>query len=136
MATLVRGGVNAFHTAGAAKALTTSYVNGDEIDTLEADELWLSCVTAATATTSTDVNVQWSDDGGTTYHRLSVINSTIAGLVDTDDGEWIGPGANGNHSIGPIAIPSGVKLRVAAKRTNGAADSTLLAKATLLCSGR
>lgn len=132
MGMLVKGGVNAFHTTAAAKALTTSYVNGDAIDTEDADELWLSCVTSGTAATSVDVNVQWSDDGGTTYHRLCVVNSVSAGVADTDDAEWTGPGANGNHSLGPIAVPSGVKVRAAAKRTGGDATSSLLAKATLI----
>ena len=124
--------VNAFHTSGAAKALTTSYVNGDEIDTDDADDIYLSCITSGTAATSVDENVQYSDDGGTTYHRLPVTNSVIAGQVDTDDGEWLGPGTNGNHSLGPISIPSGSKVRVAAKRTGGDATSSLLAKASLI----
>jgi len=135
MGHLVRSGVDAWSdgaTPPAAKALTTSMVAGTAFDTEEADELWLSMVTGGTAATSVDWELHWSDDGGTTYHKLCAINSVVGGQVDHDDLEGVGPGANGNHSYGPVAIPSGVKMQMYAARTGGAADSDLLAKATLI----
>lgn len=135
MGEIVKAGDSAWSTSGAAKVLTTSYVAGDEFKSRDADEMWLSLVTAGTVLTTLDLSIRWSDDDGTTYHELPAINSGIAsGAIGVSDHEinHDGAAANGNHSFGPVAIPSGCKICVYAKRNGGSTDSTLLAKATLL----
>lgn len=135
MGALVRGGIDAWSTSGAAKALTTSYVAGTAFDSEDADELWVSMITSATVTTSTDIRVVWSDDGGSEYFEVPAIGSvSSAGVVSADDlsVEHAGGAANGNHSFGPFAIPSNCKIRVDAKRTGGDATSALIAKATII----
>lgn len=136
MAATVRSGIDAWSDGAAtpaAKALTTSYVADDAFDAEDADQLWLFYTTSATATTSTDFQIEASDDGGTTYYPLPAVNTggPSSGVDDTDDHEYEGPGTNGQHSLGPIDIPPGQKIRVKAKRTGGDATSALIARGLL-----
>lgn len=134
MGIIIDGAIDAWSTAGAAKALTTSYVAGTAFKSRDADELWLSLVTSATGVTSLDLSVRWSDDGGTTYHELPTVDSISSGVVAVSDNEVEHAGAadNGNHSWGPVFIPSGCDICVYAKRTGGDATSALVAKATII----
>lgn len=126
----VKGGIAAF-----AAALGAGYVNGDAFGSEEADELWLALVVSGSDATSVDVEVHWSPDGGTTFCKLPGLNSVAGGLADVDDLEIVHDPTNGNHSYGPIPVPSGCPLRVAAKRTGGT-GATLAATAVLISTGR
>lgn len=123
---------NAFHTAGAGKALTTSFVAGDEINTQEADTCWFSAVIGGTAPTQVQWYPEWSDDGGTTYHRHPAVNTVSTGTVDYDRALMEAP--INSCGYGPFSVPPGAKLRVQALRVGGAADTTLLGRFQLSAS--
>jgi hypothetical protein len=118
--------------AGVAKALTTSYVaaGGGAFDSRSASEVWISVVVSGTAATSIDWYLDYSDDGGTTYHRLPAINSVAGGSTDYDPNVYVGPATS--CSMGPISVPAGSKLRMSAKRSGGDATSAILAYAHLV----
>lgn len=116
--------------SGSAVALTTALVSATKFKTRSANAIRLGCTTSATAATSVDLAIEWSEDGGTTWYRLMAINSVSGGSVDHDDGLWVGSGANGYHEL-MASVPSNVELRVSAKRTGGDATSALVAQAIL-----
>ena len=68
-----------------------------------------------------------SDQSGSKLGYAAVVDANVTHLA--------APGANGNHSYGPIPVPAGVKLQVTAQRTDGDATSALLAKGTLIKTG-
>jgi hypothetical protein len=125
---------NAFHTAGAGKALTAAYVAGDTIQPWgPANTLRLRCTLAwAAAPTSVQVMIDWSTNGGTTWVPVSVVNSVTAGTVALADGIFSVPvAAVGTHEI-CVGVPPGADLRCRAKMVDaGASDPTLLAVAVL-----
>lgn len=127
MGAIIETGLDLWSDSGSAEALNSAYSAGNAFDSRDADSLWLSLITSGTAVTSLDVQVEFSHDGGTTYNVLAAVNSVSSGSVDFDDMTLVGPGANGNHGFGPIAIPQGVKFRIKAKQTGGDGTSSLLA---------
>ena len=133
MATYIKT-ANAFHTTGSGKVLTTSFVAGDEIVTDEADTCWVSFVIAGTAPTQVQWYPEYTDDGGTTYHRLPAVNSVVAGTVDYDRALMEAP--INSCGYGPFDVPAGAKIKIQALRVGGSTDTTMLAKFHLSSRGR
>jgi hypothetical protein len=123
---MVSAGMNAFHTAGAAKALTTSLVAGSWLDVEGATEGVLGLVVSGTAATSVNVQLAWSPDGGTTIYPLPAVNFIDGGQIDTDDNEYVTPGAAGKHTI-VVSFPPRGSVCAYAKRSGGDATTSLLA---------
>lgn len=125
---------NAFHTAGAGKALTAAYVNGDTIQPLRPASYMRVIATLAwgVAPTAAYLRALWTVDGGTTWVPVSTVNAVSLGVVSMDDGEFSLPvDAVGTHEV-CVSVPPGADLMVQAKMTNaGASDPTLLATAVL-----
>lgn len=126
---------NAFHTAGAAKALTAAYVAGTTIQPWgPANTLRLSCTLAWTAApTNVRVKIRWTRNG-TEWTPVGAVNTVSANVVDLGAGEFdldLGALTASVHEI-VVGIPAGCDISVMAKMTDpGAADPTLLAVATL-----
>jgi hypothetical protein len=127
------GTYNAFHTAGAAKALTASYVNGDTVQPARpCNTARLLCTLAwGTAPTNARVKIFWTPDG-TTWVPVSVVNSISAGVVSLGDGIFDLPvAAAGTHEI-LANVPPGADLKCQAAMVDaGGSDPTLLAKFVL-----
>lgn len=120
---------NAFHTAGAAKALTTSYVAGDVLGPHPANVMALNVTLAATVDpASVEVMVERSPDG-TNYFPEEAVNSVASGVVDLDDGVWSPDPTAGNKSIN-VAVRPGMFYRLKAKYTAAGTDPTALITAT------
>ena len=131
MSTLIKRSIDAWSNALAAKALTTSFVAGTAFKSRGADVLVLHVTTSATVTTTTDVRVEETLDGGTTYAPLEAINSVSAGAVSQSNGVWQLPGsANGTYRA-TMQVTPGATIRVSMKRTGGDATSAAVAKGAL-----
>jgi len=143
-----RTAIPVFHTGGAAKALTGSYVAGDLIDFEderdgyeafvgrrpafdESTILTIAMTLAATAApTSVQARVMRSSDGGTTFGPVPAINSVLAGVIECQDNAYsLVSTANGLHWLDVPIIP-GFVYRVDFKATGGT-DPTLLAVGAL-----
>lgn len=131
MSTLIKRGIDAWSTAGAAKALTTSFVAGTAFKSRYADTLVLHVTTSATVTTTTDVQVEETLDGGTTYAPLEAINSVSAGAVSQNNAVWQLPGSVAGTYRATMSITPGATVRVSMKRTGGDATSAALAVGAL-----
>ncbi len=132
MATYIKT-ANAFHTTGSGKVLTTSYVAGDAVDTEDADTCWISVVIAGTAPTQVQYYPEWSDDGGTTYHRFPAVGSVSGGTCDFD--RLLLEAPVNSCGFGPLDVPPGAKVRLQAQRVGGSTDTTMLAKFMLSSRG-
>jgi len=124
MGILVKSGISAF-----SGVLTTSFVAGTAFASDDGDELWLALLTSGTQTTTTDIQVEWSDDGSA-YFKLAKSDGISSGVEAVDDfsvEHTGGAGGVGNkhHSYGPLSIPAGASIRISAKRTGGDATSAV-----------
>ena len=122
----------AFHTAGAAKALTGSYVAGDTVQPFRpANTARFRCTLAWTVVpTNVRVKLRWSDNGGTTWVPCSAVNSVTSNVVDLGAGEFdldLGALTASTHEI-VVSVPPGADLSMQAKMTDaGGSDPTMLA---------
>lgn len=118
-----------FGTAAAPTALTAAYQNGN---TFRYGGDYNQCVLYVTIAgfdaTSTEVNIQFSDDGGTTWFD-QLTQETAGGIVTQLTAERRVPPANGTYAI-ELPLPSSQHMRVRAKRTNGTNATTMHISAT------
>jgi len=123
----------AYHSSGAALALADTDTAGSAVDTRDADLVWVSLVISGTAPSTVPWYLAYSDDSGSTYHRLPAVASTISsGTIDHDLATYAAPVTS--SSMGPVSVPPGAKIRMTAKKTGGDATTKLLAKFHLVSS--
>ncbi len=114
---------NVWHDAGAAKVMTTGYVAGDELFVQNQCRLVLTVTTAGTATTSTNIKIQRSQDSGTTWAAYESQNLGTSGAVEVADSVFNLPGANGTYTLRATLNPY-ERFRIQIKRTGGDGTST------------
>lgn len=98
--------------SGAALALTTGYVAGDEVAVATENELWLVATLSATAVTAADLDLQVSFDAGVTWTSWPL---PVVALDGTQP-----------ETTMRAVVPPFCTVRLRAKRRGGDATSALL----------
>ena len=115
-------GMVCLSNAGAVLALDVAHTAGPWLPVGPATEAMIRYTLSGGPTTSCDVKIDWSPDGGTTVVPLPAVNAIAAGSVDHDDALYVGPGSNGEHMVPLVTVTPGTHIRVSAKRTGAAVN--------------
>ncbi len=116
----------AWHTGGAAKAVTGSYVVGDTLEPADSNVLTL-CITVDTSDRTTlECQVHTSSDGAASWWPVSTVDTpTVSGVATVNTAVWQCSAANGSRTI-TMRTPIGRALRILLKGTGGSAANALV----------
>lgn len=122
--------IDVWSTAGAAKAITGSYV-GTQWWTIDGsgNAVLLDVLMASTAApTNVEVQLLWSPDGGTTsLGPLDVLNGVSVGVAEVQDlSARLVSTANGHHTVSIGGLAQGVSYCVQLRCTGGTAPTALV----------